>query len=140
MTLGIGDWCDLYDQIVHDPARCPQLFLYSRADALIPAADVEELMEARRRKGVEVKQMVWADSPHIRHFTFYPEVYAKTCQDFAQACLATTGASLTSLAILTSRACLTSRVCLTSRACLTSQMTASRKSLACQACHLSSRL
>ena len=51
LPLGIGNWYDLYDDISHDRTRCPQLFLYSRADEIVPAADVAELVEARETAG-----------------------------------------------------------------------------------------
>ena len=87
VKVGFSNWYDLYDKITNDAARCPQLFLYSHADAIIPSADVKELVETRIKKGVEVKEMTWNDSLHVKHFLLHPEVYTKTCRDFAHACL-----------------------------------------------------
>ena len=146
LPLGINNWYDLYDDISHDRARCPQLFLYSRADEIVPAVDVAELVEARGRRGLRVKQVVWDDSPHVRHFTMHPEVYTDTCRHFAHACLAAASgtavspraclnlqacltslarqnsqASVTSLALQNSQACVTSRARQNWQACLTSR-------------------
>ena len=85
---GVVNWYTFYDWIVNDRSRCPQLFLYSSADTLIPVADIEEVVAARKRLGVDVKQVCWDDSPHVKLFVVHPEVYTKTCLDFAQACLA----------------------------------------------------
>ena len=121
LPLGISNWYDLYDDISHDRTRCPQLFLYSRADEIVPAADVAELVEARRRRGLQVKQVVWDDSPHVRHFTMHPEVYTDTCRHFAHACLAAaSGTAVSPRACLNWQGCLTSLACQNSRDCLTS--------------------
>ncbi|KAL8622436.1 hypothetical protein ACOMHN_034101 [Nucella lapillus] len=76
----------LYESICLDETKCPQLFLYSKADEVILAEDVEEVITTRKERGVEVKSLCWEDSQHVAHLRDHPEVYAKACMDFAEAC------------------------------------------------------
>nr|KAG5714105.1 hypothetical protein BaRGS_020433 [Batillaria attramentaria] len=82
-----GKGFQLYDSICEDPTKCPQLFLYSKADRVIMAEDVEEVVTRRKEKGVDVKSLCWEDSPHVAHFRAHPEVYAKACLDFISSSL-----------------------------------------------------
>ena len=94
VSIGTAKGFTLYDTISEDPAQCPQLFLYSKADSVILAEDVAEMIAARKAKGVTVKSVCWEDSHHVAHFRAHPEVYTKTCIDFVSACLALDEAKL----------------------------------------------
>lgn len=87
MDLGSGRGFQLYEALCKDPAQCPQLFLYSRADQVILAKDVEEVMAKREEKGVPVKSVCWEDSQHVAHMRAHPEVYTKACLDFVTTCI-----------------------------------------------------
>ncbi|XP_037077181.1 transmembrane protein 53-like, partial [Pollicipes pollicipes] len=50
--------------LTESPERWPQMFLYSSADTITPAKDVEQFMAARRARGVDVTGHVFADSAH----------------------------------------------------------------------------
>ncbi|KAK8734264.1 hypothetical protein OTU49_006095 [Cherax quadricarinatus] len=73
--------------LVEDPARCPQLFLYSRADKLISSDDVEFFITERQKLGVPVVAKCWADSPHVQHYRMYPEEYRESVYSFLSLCL-----------------------------------------------------
>jgi hypothetical protein len=47
--------------------RCPQLFLYSHADALVPPEAVQRFKEVQARRGVAVSGRCWPTSGHVEH-------------------------------------------------------------------------
>ena len=63
---------------------CPQLYLYSRADALIPAAHVDFFMEQQAAHGAPVHHHCWDDSPHCEHFRVHREQYRSIIASFEQ--------------------------------------------------------
>ncbi len=46
---------------------CPQLFLYSETDALVPPEAVRAFMEGQARRGVAVAGRCWPTSGHVEH-------------------------------------------------------------------------
>jgi len=73
--------------LCEDPAICPQLYLYSVQDAVIPYSDIEELIAVRRSRGVQVLTQRWDDSAHVSHLIAHRESYIMACLDFLQRCL-----------------------------------------------------
>ena len=65
----------------------PQLFLYSNADTLIPASDVEMFATRRAERGVQVQLVLFTDSPHVKHYATYRDVYVNTVCTFIYDCL-----------------------------------------------------
>ena len=65
----------------------PQLFLYSNTDTLIPASDVEKFASRRAERGVRVQLVLFTNSPHVKHYTTYPDVYVNTVCSFMHECL-----------------------------------------------------
>ncbi|KZC05410.1 PREDICTED: transmembrane protein 53 [Dufourea novaeangliae] len=65
----------------------PQLFLYSNADTLIPASDVEKFASRRAERGVRVQLVLFTNSPHVKHYTTYRDVYVNTVCSFIYECL-----------------------------------------------------
>lgn len=75
---------------VRDPSRNrprPELFLYSPADALVPAAGIEEFMRARRQLpgGAAQASCRFDGSAHVAHFKRHPEQYEAAVGAFAAA-------------------------------------------------------
>ena len=62
--------------------QCPQLYLYSSSDALIPSQEVERFMSMQRQRGVELYSKMWEDSPHCEHFRLHPEEYTDQLLQF----------------------------------------------------------
>ncbi|XP_066591147.1 transmembrane protein 53 [Prorops nasuta] len=60
----------------------PQLFLYSNVDSLIPAADVEKFANRRAERGVRVQMVLFTDSPHVKHYATYQDVYVNSVCNF----------------------------------------------------------
>ncbi|XP_046415115.1 transmembrane protein 53 [Neodiprion virginianus] len=65
----------------------PQLFLYSNTDDLIPAKDVEKFASRRAARGVRVQMVRFTDSPHVKHYAAYREVYINIVCTFIHECL-----------------------------------------------------
>ncbi|KAL6257192.1 hypothetical protein P5V15_012121 [Pogonomyrmex californicus] len=65
----------------------PQLFLYSNSDTLIPASDVEKFASRRAERGVRVQLVLFTNSPHVKHYTTYRDVYVNTVCSFIHECL-----------------------------------------------------
>lgn len=82
----LGKGFRVYEKMCLDKTQCPQLFLYSKADTVIMAADVEEVIARRKDQGVDVKSLCWEESAHVAHFRANPELYTKTCLEFAAEC------------------------------------------------------
>jgi pimeloyl-ACP methyl ester carboxylesterase len=67
--------------------RVPQLYLYSTADALIPAQQVENFIDMQRLHGAEVSHHCWNDSGHCEHLRVHPEQYTRIIHSFLERCL-----------------------------------------------------
>ncbi|GLC40760.1 hypothetical protein PLESTB_000025400 [Pleodorina starrii] len=67
---------EVYDAWYNLAPVCPQLYLYSDADPLVPASDVEKYMGVQESRGVEVSGYKWPDSGHVEHFRRHPHEYA----------------------------------------------------------------
>ena len=78
---------DFWTFLCEDPASCPHLYLYSVEDAVIPYSEVEQLIAARRSRGVQVLTQRWDDSAHVAHLVAHRETYVMACLDFVQRCL-----------------------------------------------------
>ena len=77
----------LYEELVEDEARCPQLFLYSSKDDIVLQCDIEEFISHRRKLGVKVWTMCWEDSNHVAHLLTHREAYTNQCKHFVNYCL-----------------------------------------------------
>ncbi|CAK9825404.1 Transmembrane protein 53 [Anthophora retusa] len=76
--------------LVEESYSWPQLFLYSNADTLIPASDVEKFASRRAERGVWVQLVLFTNSPHVKHYATYRDVYANTVFDFIIDCFSNT--------------------------------------------------
>ena len=62
---------------------CPQLFLYSSSDVLIPPGDIERFQQQQAARGVRVSSRCWQDTPHCALLRYHPEQYREQVAGFA---------------------------------------------------------
>uniref|UniRef100_J3MHV9 Uncharacterized protein n=2 Tax=Oryza brachyantha TaxID=4533 RepID=J3MHV9_ORYBR len=67
--------------------KCPQLYIYSSADRVIPAKSVESFVESQRRAGHEVRACDFVSSPHVDHYRSNPELYTSQLTNFLEDCV-----------------------------------------------------
>ncbi|XP_031274917.1 transmembrane protein 53 [Pistacia vera] len=68
---------------------CPQLYIYSSADRVIPADSVESFIEKQRKAGREVRACNFVSTPHVDHFRNDPKLYTTQLNQFLEDCVVT---------------------------------------------------
>lgn len=49
--------------------------------------DIERFAKRRAERGVQVQLVLFTDSPHVKHYATYPDVYVNTVCGFINECL-----------------------------------------------------
>ncbi|XP_060533469.1 transmembrane protein 53 [Cylas formicarius] len=78
---------DPFEFLKDEVNRCPQLFIYSKNDHLIPHTDIEYFAEYRRKHGVDVKTICYERSLHVKHLPENRESYVNSVCSFINKCL-----------------------------------------------------
>ncbi|XP_074561666.1 uncharacterized protein LOC141817958 [Curcuma longa] len=78
---------DVLDLLTSEQPNCPQLYIYSSADQVIPAKSVESFIERQRRAGHEVRACDFLSSPHVDHFRNHPALYDTQLASFLDDCV-----------------------------------------------------
>lgn len=74
-------------QLKSGQPTCPQLYIYSSADKVIPAGSVESFIEAQQRTGRVVRSCNFKSTPHVDHFRHEPELYTTQLSLFFKECV-----------------------------------------------------
>lgn len=73
---------DVLDTLSTAQPSCPQLYIYSSADRVIPVEQVESFIVEQRKAGHEVRACNFISSPHVDHFRSNPELYTAELNHF----------------------------------------------------------
>ncbi|KAM3296109.1 hypothetical protein ACQJBY_038448 [Aegilops geniculata] len=65
---------------------CPQFYLYSSADRVIPAECVESFINMQRSLGLSVSAHNFVSSPHVDHYRSFPHLYSAKIDEFLKVC------------------------------------------------------
>ncbi|KAI7746585.1 hypothetical protein M8C21_005739 [Ambrosia artemisiifolia] len=68
---------------------CPQIYLYSTADKVIPFQKIESFAEHQKKLGRQVTTFNFKSSPHVDHFRTFPDTYQSLIQNFLKDCFTT---------------------------------------------------
>lgn len=79
----------LMDQMKSGQPSCPQLYIYSTADKVIPAESVESFIAEQKRIGHQVRACNFISTPHVDHMRNYPELYKTQLTEFLEDCVLT---------------------------------------------------
>nr|XP_043606579.1 transmembrane protein 53 [Erigeron canadensis] len=74
-------------QLKFGQPSCPQLYIYSSADKVIPAGSVESFIEGQQRTGRVVRSCNFKSTPHVDHFRHEPELYTTQLSQFFKECV-----------------------------------------------------
>lgn len=75
---------DVLDVLSIEQPKCPQLYIYSSADRVIPAESVESFIEEQRKTGREVRACNFVTTPHVDHFRNDPNLYTSQLANFLE--------------------------------------------------------
>ncbi|XP_057960841.1 uncharacterized protein LOC131152907 [Malania oleifera] len=77
---------DVLGRLSSGQPTCPQLYIYSTADRVIPAGSVESFIEGQRMAGHQVRACNFVSTPHVDHFRNDTQLYTSQLSQFLEDC------------------------------------------------------
>ncbi|KAL6629787.1 hypothetical protein ACP70R_029552 [Stipagrostis hirtigluma subsp. patula] len=78
--------CKVLSILSDKQPSCPQFYLYSSADRVIPAECVESFIDLQKSKGRSVFAHNFVSSPHVDHYRSFPHIYSAKIDEFLKIC------------------------------------------------------
>ncbi|MEW5316302.1 MAG: hypothetical protein WDW38_007682 [Sanguina aurantia] len=79
---------EVYEAWYNMAPLCPQLYLYSESDPLVPSDEVEKYIKIQETRGVRISSHKYEDTGHCEHYRVYPHDYAFQISEFVAQSLA----------------------------------------------------
>jgi hypothetical protein len=77
----------LRDSVIAKLPNVPQLFIYSDADDLVPAEDIQLFIQMTKKFSKDVQELRFTDSRHVMHFKVHPREYSEKVLSFTEHCM-----------------------------------------------------
>ncbi|OVA18749.1 Protein of unknown function DUF829 [Macleaya cordata] len=75
----------------YNQPMCPQLYLYSTSDRVIPYQSVELFIQCQKGMGRNVRAYNFGSSPHVDHLRSFPDIYSAEIHKFLKETVTTVG-------------------------------------------------
>ncbi|KAG5378002.1 hypothetical protein IGI04_025844 [Brassica rapa subsp. trilocularis] len=87
----------IIEKLYENHPPCPQLYLYSSGDKVVPSHSVELWIKEQQKIGRKIHSFSFRSSPHVEHYRNFPDLYSSQLHNFLQDCFKQTKQQLQAL-------------------------------------------